>query len=98
MPPVTLSDSVVERVSSHKHLGIYLTSTLDWSLQVQEVCAKAYRKLAVLRSVRHLHRNTLDVLYKLTVRSVVDYGLIVYETQSVISLDKLSVIKMTQFP
>ena len=32
----------------------------------------------MLRSVKHLHRNTLDLLYKLTVRSVVDYGIIVY--------------------
>ena len=29
-------------------------------------------------SVKHLHRNTLDLLYKLTVRSVIDYGIIVY--------------------
>ena len=41
---------------------------------------KAYRKLAVLRSVKLLHRNTLDLLYKLTVRSIIDYGLIVYGT------------------
>ena len=77
-PPLTLNNTVVDRVSTHKHLGLYLTSTLDWSRQVQEVCTKAYRKLAVLRSVKHLHRNTLDLLYKLTVRSVVDYGIIVY--------------------
>ena len=39
---------------------------------------KAYRKLAVLRSVKLLH--TLDLLYKLTIRSLIDYGLIVYGT------------------
>ena len=79
-PPVTLGSTVVERVNTHKHLGVYLTSTLDWSRQLQEVLLKAYRKLAVLRSVRNLHRNTLDLLYKLTVRSVIDYGVIVYGT------------------
>ena len=50
-PPVIFNNSIVERVSSHKHLGIYLTSTLDWSLHVHETCIKAYRKLSVLRSV-----------------------------------------------
>ena len=63
---------------SHKHLGLHLTSNLDWSLHVHETCLRANRKLSVLRSVKYLSRSTLDLLYKLTVRSVVDYGLLVY--------------------
>ena len=39
---------------------------------------KANCKLSDLRSVKFLDRSTLDVLYKLTVRSVLDYGLIIY--------------------
>ena len=57
---------------------MFLTSDLDWSMQVNEVCLKANKKLSVLRGVKLLSRQTLDVLYKLTVRSVVDYGLPVY--------------------
>ena len=70
----------VDRVNCHKHLGIYLTSDLSWSKHIHETCLKAYRKLSVLRSVRLLHRNTLDLLYKLTIRSVIDYGLIIFGT------------------
>jgi hypothetical protein len=40
--------------------------------------AKADQKLSVLRSVKLLSRQTLDILYKLTVRSVIDYALAVY--------------------
>jgi hypothetical protein len=47
-------------------------------VQCHHVCLKAYRKLAVLRSVKLLKRHTLDVLYKITVRSVLDYSLPVY--------------------
>ena len=79
-PPVVFNNTLVDRVASHKHLGIYITSTLDWSLHVHETCIKAYRKLSVLRSVRLLHRKTLDLLYKLTIRSVIDYGLLVFGT------------------
>ena len=39
---------------------------------------KASKKLSVLRRVKNLQRSTLDLLYKTTVRSVIDYGLIVY--------------------
>ena len=51
---------------------------MDWSKQVHEVCLKANKKLSVLRSVKLLSRQTLDLLYKLTVRSVIDYALPVY--------------------
>ena len=55
-----------------------LTSSLDFRPQVNDVCLRANRKLSVLRSVNILHRQTLDLLYKLTVRSVIDYALPVY--------------------
>ena len=77
-PPLLLNETVIDRVNTHKHLGIILTSSLDFSLQVNEVCLKANRKLSVLRSVKLLNRQTLDILYKLTVRSVIDYALPVY--------------------
>ena len=54
------------------------TCPLHWSVQVREVCLNANRKLAVLRSVKLLSRPTLDLLYKITVRSVIDYALPVY--------------------
>ena len=76
--PLSLNGDIVKRVDTHKHLGLYLTFNLDWSVQCHNVCLKAYRKLAVLRSVKLLKRHTLDVLYKITVRSVLDYSLPVY--------------------
>ena len=62
----------------NKHLGVWLDNSLSWSRQISETVLKANYKLSVLRSVKFLDRSTLDLLYKLTVRSVIDYGLIVY--------------------
>ena len=73
--PLMFDHSTVKIVTSHKHLGVHLTSSLDWSEHIHNVCLKANRKLSVLRSVKHLKRQTLDVLYKLTVRSIIDYSL-----------------------
>ena len=77
-PPLILNNNYIDRVNVHKHLGLYLSSSLDWSVQVREVCLKANRKLSVLRSCKLLSRQTLDLLYKITVRSVIDYALPVY--------------------
>ena len=68
----------VERVTVHRHLGLYLTRTLDWSAHVHHVCLRANRKLAVLRNIKLLNRSTLDLLYKLLVRSIIDYAMPVY--------------------
>ena len=62
----------------HKHLGLDLSSSLDFSVQIHEVCLKANRKLSVLRNVKLLSRQTLDLLYKIIVRSVIDYVLPAY--------------------
>ena len=77
-PPLTLNNNFIERINTHRHLGVYLTSNLDWTTQVNDVCQRANRKLSVLRSVKFLKRNTLDLLYKITVRSIIDYALPIY--------------------
>ena len=77
-PDILFNDTVVEQVLEHKHLGIWLTPTLCWSKQIHEICMRANSKLAVLRSVSYLSRSTLDLLYKLQIRSVIDYGLCIY--------------------
>ena len=77
-PPLIFENNFINRVNVHKHLGLYLSSSLDWSEQIKQVCLKANRKLSVLRSVKLLSRQTLDLLYKITVRSVIDYALPVY--------------------
>ena len=76
--PLLFHNSTVKRVTTHKHLGVHLSATLDWSDHVHHICLKANRKLSVLRGVKHLKRSTLDVLYKLTVRSVIDFSLPVF--------------------
>ena len=77
-PPLIFNNNVIDRVNTHRHLGVYLTSNLDWSMQINDVCLRANRKLSVLRSVKFLKRNTFDLLYKITVRSIIDYALPIY--------------------
>merc|ERR1711888_72952 len=55
-PPVVFNHIIIDRVNIHKHLGLFLTSSLDWNVQVNEICLKANRKLSVLRSIKLLSR------------------------------------------
>ena len=57
---------------------LHFRGNLYWSHQIHCVCLRANRKLAVLRSIKYIQRRTLDLLYKITIRSVIDYALPVY--------------------
>ena len=56
-PALVFCGKFIDRVVSHKHLGIILTSTLDWTPHINYICLKARRKLNVLRSVKYLDRK-----------------------------------------
>ena len=40
-PPLILDNKFIDRINTHRHLGVYLTSNLDWSHQINDVCLKA---------------------------------------------------------
>ena len=44
-----LCNTAIEGVRFHKHLGVHITCTLNWSKQCEEVQKKANRVLAVLQ-------------------------------------------------
>ena len=77
-PPLILNGAPISRVHQHKHLGLWLTPSLDWGKQVQQTGLRANGKLAVLQYCKFLDRSTLDMLYKITSRSILEYGLVVY--------------------
>ena len=81
------------RVSSLRHLDIQLTFNLDWKEQVSIMSLKASRKLSVLRRVKNLQKSTLDILYKTTARSVIDFGWFIYYN----SLNQTDIKKSIKF-
>ena len=50
-PPLLFDGIFIDRVNTHKHLGLLLTSSLDFSPQVNDVCLRANRKLSILCSI-----------------------------------------------
>ena len=44
--PVIFNNIEVQRVFQHKHLGIWLSSTLSLQKQIHEICIRANAKLA----------------------------------------------------
>ena len=45
---IVVNCSPLARVESYKYFGVWITSSLNWSLQVEEVCKKAKRQIGFL--------------------------------------------------
>ena len=60
---------------------------------MHKLCICANAELAVLLSVKYLSRSTLDILYRLQIRSLIDDGLVIFYHQlkqtEVASLDQI---------
>ena len=76
--PIMIKESRMERVYSYQYLGVWLTSTLSWSLHVAEICKKARRQLGFL--YRKFYRNsTLLQLYLAYARPHPEYAAAVWD-------------------
>jgi hypothetical protein len=74
-PEVTLDDQPIERVTSHKHLGVTLANDLSWKTHAYNIGKKAYNTLGILRPLRmKLDRASLETLYKSFIRPVLEYA------------------------
>ena len=91
-PPLIFDDEVLDRVGSHKHLGVTLEPDLTWNVHLQKVIQHANLKLSIIQRVKDLSRQTLDILYKLHIRSILDYCLPVFGP----SLSKKQIAKLNK--
>ena len=48
LSPILICGNAVERVSSFKYLGVWITKDLTWSRHVTEICAKARRVVGLI--------------------------------------------------
>ena len=76
--PVTvkyyIDDTPLETVSTHKHLGITLSSNLDWGPHIDDVTSKSKRLLGFIRrTVGSNDPEVMKKLYQALVRPVLEY-------------------------
>ena len=90
--PLILDEEVLDRVGSHKHLGVTLEPDLTWNVHLQKVIQHANLKLSIIQRVKDLSRQTISTLFKLHVRSIIDYCLPLFGP----SLSKKQIAKLNK--
>ena len=74
--PLTVSSSVVERVSKYKILGVMVNSDLKWDDHVTAITSKAGKRLWFMKQLRRAGVCQDDLLYyyQAVVRPVLEYA------------------------
>ena len=81
IPPIMLGNVSLNRVYSHKHLGLILTSNLSWGEHISHIIAKANKRLFVLKYHKYnLSQKALATCFISFVRPVIEYGDILYDS------------------
>ena len=92
-PPLMSSQSLIDRVGMHKHLGLTLKPDLSWDSHLSNIRKQVNLKLSILYRVKDLERKIIDLMYKSMVRSHIDYVLPVFgpslSNKQIATLEKL---------
>ena len=72
---ISIYSSVIAECSSHKHLGVTISSNLNWSAHVTQLIKKASRRCGLLRCMsHHLPPTISSLLYIYHVRPIFEYA------------------------
>ena len=74
-PPLFMSNVQIKEVTSHKHLGIHLSSDCTWHTHIGYIKEKAWQRLNVMRRLKFiLDRRSLEIVYTSFIRPLLEYG------------------------
>ena len=81
--PLSFSGANLESVSVHKHLGLTFSSDLKWNNHVDDINARADKRLCQLEALRFkLNRKNLEMLYISYTRPIVEYSDVAFDNIS----------------
>ena len=92
-----IGDSKIQVKNSVKFLGVILDKKLSWNEHIQYVVDRCKSRINLLRALTGTdwgaNKKTLLTLYRVLVRSVIDYGSIAYDSASEATKKKLDQIQ-----
>ena len=93
-PPLLMQNHVISELSSHKHLGVFLSADCSWSSHIEYTKKKAWLRINILRSLKFvLDRRTLKILYLTFIRPLLEYGDILFDNCSARDKHELDMIQ-----
>ncbi|XP_055995247.1 uncharacterized protein LOC125672352 isoform X1 [Ostrea edulis] len=89
LPKLFFQGDRLECVPVHRHLGLLLSHNLSWSLYIDSIVDKSFKKLGLLKRLKFkIGRKHLSKLYIAFIRPTLEYASIVWDGCSVHDTDK----------
>ena len=93
--PIFLKNTRVSESKVHKHLGVILSSDCTWTSHLDNVYVKAMKRVDCLRGLKFiLSRRSLEKMYLVFIRPLLEYGDIVWDNCSIACSDKLEKVQL----
>ena len=61
IPPITVNDETLERVSSFKRLGMWIDNNLKWQTNTVKIVKKGVKRLFCLKIIKNCGADTTDM-------------------------------------
>ena len=75
-----MNDVILKEVSSHKHLGIFLSNDGTWHVHINYIIDNAWKRVHLLRRLNFVFRQeVLRKIYVSFVRPILEYGDIILD-------------------
>ena len=85
----------IANVSSHKHVGLWITHNLKWDHHINSLVSKCSNLLGLLKPLKFkLNRAVIEKIFLSYIRPIMKYGDIVAPTSLLVKLDHLVVEAM----
>ena len=89
-----MHDQPISEVSSHKHLGVTLSSDCTWHLHINSIKEKAWKRVNIMRKLKYtLDRESLETIYVSFIRPLLEYGDVLWENCTLYDKQELNKIQ-----
>ena len=86
---------MLEQVSSHLHLGLVFNSSFTWNDHIEHLCRKASKLKNMMKYLKYiLPREALEKIYISRIRSMIEYGNILYDNCPKYLSDRLESVQL----
>ena len=78
-PPVSMDETQINEVTSHKHLGVIFSNDCSWHNHIEHIKTKAWNRINVMRKLKFkLDRRSLQTIYFSFIRPLLEYADVVW--------------------
>ncbi len=79
-PPLVFSNSHINTVTEHKHLGLTISKSGVWHVHIDSIVKKSWQKINILKGLKfRIDRLALEKMYLSFIRPLLEYSSIVWD-------------------